>query len=37
MFIEIIVNKNNSSQMTIFGRPFIQELTSSWDGRPWLQ
>jgi len=22
---------------TVFGRPFIQELSSSWDGRPWPQ
>jgi len=23
-------------EMPLFGRPFVQEVNSSWDGRPWL-
>jgi len=33
-----ISEKNYTTKLLeIFGRPFVQELSSSWDGRPWPQ
>jgi len=31
------VSDAHCSMWILFGRPFVQELSTSWDGRPWPQ